>query len=72
MKKEEKEHILDEISAIQDRLQSLTKQLDEESDKAPAPEDADVVHDEDIPVVYIDTLGEEGEEGQQQAPPTID
>lgn len=68
MKKEEKAHILDEISAIQDRLQSLTKQLDEESGEVPVPEDDDVVHDEDIPVIYIETAGKEG---QQQAPPEI-
>ena len=68
MKKEEKEHILDEISAIQDRLQSLTKQLDEESEEAPVTEDDDVVHDEDIPVIYIETSGKEE---QQQAPPEI-
>jgi len=55
MNKEDKEHIKEEISAIQSRLESLTKQLDEAPEEITAPEAADEIKDEDIPVVLIDT-----------------
>lgn len=66
MKKEEKEHILEEISAIQDRLQTLTRQLDKAADETTTTEDADEIREEEIPVVYIDTIGKPD---QQQEPP---
>jgi hypothetical protein len=55
MKKEDKEHIKEEISAIQDRLNKLAQQLDEEPEETEAPAAAHEIKDEDIPVVYIDT-----------------
>lgn len=55
MRQEDKEHIKEEISVIQDRLNQLTKQLDEKPEETIAPQDTDVIRDEDIPVVYIDT-----------------
>lgn len=66
MRKEEKEQILEEISAIQDRLQSLTRQLDEAANEATTTEAADEIREEEISVVYIDTIGKPD---QQQEPP---
>ncbi len=69
MKKEKRELIKEEVSAIQDKLKNLISLLEEEdislsSDKTNEQEyeevDEEVIHDEDIPVVIINTKDEQG------------
>ncbi|ARS37497.1 hypothetical protein [Pontibacter actiniarum] len=61
MKEEEKEAIRKEILRVQGKLDSLVAQLEDGAEKA-SEDDEDVVRNEDIPTVYIDTTPGQEEE----------